>query len=127
MMTKAQVKVFEELLKDPKFAGKKQLKHLLWRNTTEPKYKKGDCFLVSDPGHRIYGHPVRNFKGKVLSTSSFINEEEYRYELELVVQCDGKEYTTKAYKYESELTVRCDGNVTVIGEPKTDCPECMDL
>lgn len=126
-MTNKQIKVLEELLQDEGFKGKKMLRHLLWRNTTEPKYKKGDCFLVSDPGHRIYGHPVKNFKAKVLSASSFINEEEYQYELEMVVQCDGEEYTTKAYKYESELTVKCQGNVTVIGEPKTDCPECTDL
>ena len=33
MLTKEQVKVFEECLKDPKFKGKKFLKNLLWVNT----------------------------------------------------------------------------------------------
>lgn len=127
MMTKAQVKVFEDCLADPKFKGKKFLKNLLWCNTTEPKYKKGDCFKVSDHGHRVYGVPVRNFGSKIVDITSSIQEEEYRYEMDMLIKCNGKEITVKAYKYESELIVRAEDNVTVIGEPKTNCPECLDI
>ena len=125
MMTKEQVKVFEECLKDPKFKGKKFLKNLLWVNTTEPKYRKDDCFKVSDPGHRVYGVPVRNFSARIVEITSSIREEEYRYELEMLVKCNDKELTVKAYKYESELIVRADDNVNNIEEPKSDCPECL--
>lgn len=127
MLTKEQVKVFEECLKDPKFKGKKFLKNLLWVNTTEPKYQKGECFRVSDPGHRVYGVPVRNFGAKIVEITSSIREEEYRYELEMLIKCNGKEMTVKAYKYESELIVRADDNVTVIGDPKNDCPEALGV
>ena len=52
-MNKKQITVFKELLADPNFKGKKSLEHLLWLNTTEPKYKEGDCFKVTDHGHTI--------------------------------------------------------------------------
>ena len=48
-MTKSQIKIFEELLASEDFKGKKQLKHLLWLNTAAPKFKIGDCFIVTDP------------------------------------------------------------------------------
>lgn len=125
-MTKEQLTVLEDLMKDQKFKGKKQLKHLIWLNTVEPKFKVGDCFLVTDLDHKIYGHPVKDFKGKIIGILSFRDYEEYRYELELVVECNGQKYTTKAYKDENELTTRCNGNVTVVGEKKSSVAECID-
>ena len=41
-MNTAQIKVMEELLNDKDFRGKEDLKHLIWLNTTEPKFKVGD-------------------------------------------------------------------------------------
>ena len=40
-MNKQQIKVFEELLRDPNFKGKKTLENLLWLNTSKPKFKTG--------------------------------------------------------------------------------------
>lgn len=127
MLTKAQVKVFEDCLADPKFKGKKFLKNLLWTNTTEPKYKKGECFKVSDRGHRVYGIQVMNFGAKIVGITSSITEEEYRYELEMLIKCNGQETTAMVYKYESELTVKADNNITVIGNPINNYPESLEI
>ena len=127
MLTKEQIKIFEECLNSPGFKGKKHLKHLLWCNTVQPKFKKGECFKVSDYGHRVYGVPVRNFGAMIVDVTSSIVEEEYRYELEMLIKCNGKETTVKVYKYESELIERTEDNVTVIGTPKNDCPESLEF
>lgn len=128
-MKKSQIKVFEELLQDKDFRGKKALRHLLWLNTVKPKFNEGDCFKVSDSGHRVYGYPVRDFNAKVISIGSFFNENEWRYELEAYVECDGKTTTTKVYKYESELirAKKCADNVNVLGEAKSTAVESLDV
>lgn len=41
-MNATQIQVLNELLIDKDFKGKAELKHLLWLNTTEPKFKVGD-------------------------------------------------------------------------------------
>lgn len=115
-MTKQQIKVFEDLLKDKDFQGKKALKHLLWLNTSTPKFKPGDCFIVSDPGHSIGGFPVRNFRAKVVKISSWRDEEDWFYALEASVEINGKQTTVQVHKYESDLqrAERCEDNVNVL-------------
>lgn len=127
MMTQEQIKVFEELLASKETKGKKSLRHLLWLNTTEPKFQIGECFEVTDRGHRIYGYPVKDFKAKITAISCWRDEEEYRYELEAEIECDGKKTTTKVYKYESELTKSCDGNKNILGEAKSEHADTLDI
>ena len=115
-MTKQQIKVFEELLKDKDFKGKKALKHLLWLNTSKPKFKVGDCFIVSDPGHRIGNFPVKDFKAKIIEISSWRDEEDWFYHLECFVEINGRQTTTNVHKYETDLdrAIRCEDNVNVL-------------
>lgn len=115
-MTKQQIKVFEDLLKDKSFVGKKSLKHLLWLNTSTPKYKEGDCFIVSDHGHSVFGVPVKNFRAKIIRVSSWRDEEDWFYTLEASVERNGKQITTTISKYESDLNraKTCEDNVNVL-------------
>lgn len=128
-MTKTQIKVFEELLASEGFKGKKSLKHLLWLNTVEPKYKIGECFAVTDPGHSVYGYPVRNLKGKVTKVSSFRDFEEYQYEVELDVTTGDKHQLVNCYFGENKMNTfeRCKDNVNVLGDPKNDAAEALDV
>lgn len=128
-MTKAQIKMFEELLVSEDFKGKKALKHLLWLNTVEPKFKMGDCFVVTDPGHSVYGYPVRNLKAKVTGIKSWRDSEEYQYEVELDVTTGDKHQLVKCYFGENKLGTfgRCTDNVNVLGEPKNDFAESDDV
>lgn len=115
-MKKSQIKVFEELLQDESFRGKKQLKHLLWLNTSEQKFKKGDCFIVSDPGHIVYGHPVKNFKAKVGKVTAWNGQEGWYYHLVMEIECNGKKTQVEVYKYEQELerAKRCKDNINIL-------------
>lgn len=128
-MTKSQIKVFEELLASEDFKGKKSLKHLLWLNTVEPKYKMGECFIVTDPGHSVYGYPVRNLKGKVTKISAWRDSEEYQYEVELDVTTGDKNQLVKCYFGENKMNTfgRCSDNVNVLGEPKNKYAEACDV
>lgn len=115
-MKKAQIKVFEELLQDPNFKGKQQLKHLLWLNTTEPKFKEGDCFKVTDHGHTIGGYPVKDFNAKIVKSYAFKTDNEWRYEMEMAIEYNGKHTTSMVYKTESDLLIRCDDNKNILGK-----------
>lgn len=119
-MTNEQIKVFEELLADETFKGKQQLKHLLWLNTSKPQLDVGDCFIVSDRGHKIYGHHVSNFKAKVVRIYSWKDSEEWQYELSMDVECEGKTTTSMVYKTETELlrAEQCIGNKNILGDAK---------
>ena len=113
MLTAAQKKVFETLLADKDFRGKDSLRHLLWLNTSNPKYAVGECYLVTDPGHSIFGQPVRNFRGKIIKVRCWRDTFEYSYELEGVVRsANGKEVTTKYFIRESEIGKPCEDNIT---------------
>lgn len=103
MLTKGQINTFNKLLEDPDFKGKKQLRHLLWLNTTKPKFAVGDCFFVTDPGHRLFGYPIRDFKAKIVEIKSWINEEEWFYSLEIEAECNGQTITAHCGKRECEL------------------------
>lgn len=116
-MTKEQINVFETLLKDKDFIGKKSLKHLLWLNTSKPKFDIGDCFIVSDPGHRVFNFPVKDFKAKIIKVSSWRDEEDWFYTLEASVEYNGNQITITVHKYETDLwqSKSCEDNVNVLG------------
>lgn len=103
MLTKGQINTFNKLLEDPDFKGKKQLRHLLWLNTTKPKFAVGDCFFVTDPGHRLFGFPVKDFKAKIVEIKSWMNTNEWFYSLEMEAEYNGKTITAHCGKMESEL------------------------
>lgn len=128
-MTKGQINTFNKLLEDPNFKGKKHLRHLLWLNTSKPKFKVGDCFEVTDPGHKLFGYPVKDFKAKIVEIKSWINEEEWFYSLEIEAECDGEIITAHCGKYERDLTrsKKCKDNKNILGEKKTEHPESMDF
>lgn len=115
-MNKKQIAVFKELLADPDFKGKKSLEHLLWLNTTEPKYKVGECFKVTDPGHSYAGYPIRNCNGKIVKSYCFKTENEWYYELELDIEVNGRQGTSKVFTAESNLNVRCEDNKNILGK-----------
>ena len=118
-MKKSEIKVFEALLKDVDFKGKDQLKWLLWRNTTEPKFKVGDCYRASGRGQSVWGHPVRDFKAKIKKAYCYKTEMAWYYEMEAVCICDGKEHTTIIYTAEYSMGKACDGNVNELASPKS--------
>jgi hypothetical protein len=126
-MTKAQIKAFEELIANGDFRGRKELKHLLWLNTTTPKYNVGDCFLVTDYAHRIYGHQVVNFKAKIVKISTWRDTNEYFYHLEMICKCNGKTITSPANAYESELRTKCADNVNILGEAKSKLEDACEV
>lgn len=119
-MKKSQIKVFEELLADPNFKGKKQLEWLLWCNTSTPKYKVGESFKVTDRGHSVFGYAVKDFKATVKNVTCFINAKMWRYELEAYCKCGSRETTTKIYVDEDEIGAKCDDNINVLGEAKNE-------
>ena len=116
MMNQEQIKVFNELLETPNFKGKKQLKHLLWLNSTQPKFKEGDCFVISDGGHSVFGKPVEEFKAKITVVTSFKSRDEWFYHLEMVAKYKGKTVESNAYKYEGELerAERAEDNINIL-------------
>ena len=126
-MKKSQIKVFEELLNDESFKGKNQLKHLLWLNTSKPKHKIGDCFYVSDPSHRVYGHPVRDFKAKIVGVKAFAFDEDWHYELEMEVECGGKKTISKEYALERDLVKKCKDNRNVLNDPKSKHADSIEV
>ena len=116
MMNQEQIKVFEELLQAPNFIGKMQLRHLLWVNSTQPKFKEGDCFVISSNGHDVFGKPVEDFKAKITVVTSFKSRDEWFYHLEMVARYKGKMVVSNAYKYESELerAERAEDNINIL-------------
>lgn len=122
-MKKSQIKVFEELLQDKDFKGKKSLRHLLWLNTVEPKYKIGQFVKVTNYDHRIYGRPVVDFKAKIIEHRSFINDNQWHYTLEMEVTCNGKTKTFNEYAPEHNIKggVRNNKNVLTAKDGVEDC------
>lgn len=120
-MKNSQIKVFEELLQDESFKGKQQLKHLLWLNTNKPKFKAGDCFVVSDRGVKVFGYPVIDFKAKIDKVTAWKDKEEWYYHMTMNVMCGEKSLEVSAYKYESELlkAEQCADNKNVLGDTKS--------
>ena len=127
-MKKSQIKVFEDLLADDTFKGKQQLKHLLWLNTSKPKFKAGDCFVVSDKGVKVFGYPVIDFKAKIDKVTAWKDKEEWYYHLTMDVVCGEKSLEVSVYKYENELlsVTQCTDNKNILGDTKDIYPSTID-
>lgn len=127
-MTNEQIKVFNELLADDTFKGKPQLKHLLWLNTNKPKYKVGDCFVISDRGVKVFGYPVIDFKAKIDKVTAWKDKEEWYYHLTMYVVCGDKTLEVSAYKYENELlrAEQCSDNKNILGDKKSEHASTID-
>lgn len=104
-MTEEQIAVFEELLNNADFKGKKTLHHLLWLNTVAPKFEVGDTVMIKGDGsHRIWDKPVRRAIGTVKEVSTFITGNDYHYCVECVYEKNGKQYTANEYGGEADIT-----------------------
>jgi len=111
-MTNEQIKVFEELLKDDSFKGKSSLKHLLWRNTTQPKYKEGDRVIVTDRSTSVWGNRVENFVGVIKKCFTYAEQDEYRYGIDIPVINGTK--TIMAYTALDEHEIKpCNVDITI--------------
>ena len=77
----------------------------------------------------MYGYPIRNLKGKVTKIQSFRDEEAYHYEVELDVRTGDKQQNVHCYLGEETLrnAKRCTDNVNVLGEPKNNAAEALDV
>lgn len=126
-MKKSQIKVFEELLQDKDFKGKKSLKHLLWLNTVKPKYEIGQFVKVTNYAHRIYGHQVINFKAKVIEHRSYNHTNEWFYTLEMEVTCDGKTKTFEEYAPESDIKGGVRNNKNVLTSKNGEFDDCLSV
>lgn len=126
-MNSTQIKVFEELLASKDFKGKKQLEHLLWLNTSKPKFAIGDCFKVTDLRRKIYGYPVKDFNAKIVKVYSFRDDNQWRYEMEMEIECGDKKTVSKHYSAESNLLNKCEGNKNLLGDPKSDAVEVTNI
>lgn len=120
-MTEAQLKVLQELQKDPEFKGQAQLKHLIWLNTVAPKYQVGNSFLVTSAGQRIFGVPVRNFRATVTEAYSFKNEEKWYYRLTAHVESGDRKTDSLICLPEEMIGSKVDNNINIV-QGKTDAP-----
>lgn len=129
-MNKRDIKILERMIADPDIKGKGSLRKVLWLNTVKPKYKVGDCYKVTDPGHRVYGVPIKDFRAKV-------ERIEYRWDVSVqygrvvyvmtahVVNGD-KEMDANIYMAEYSIGRKVKDNVNVI-EGKDKYPESIDV
>lgn len=127
LLTKAERTALEKLLAEKDLRGRNQLRHVIWLNSTKPKYKKGDCFKVTDRSRRFFGVPAVNVNGRIKDIYNFRDEEVYRYELEVhIVNSDGRETTSTICVPEFELRVKAKNNEnTIDGSGKY--ADCMDV
>lgn len=121
-MKKSQIKALEQLIADENVKGKNYLNYVLWLNTSQPKFKIGDCFKVTDRGHSICGYPIKNFNAKIIKIkpSAFLRKD-WDYTFELIVRHNGKEHIVTVYKLESDLMnqERCADNINILDEANT--------
>ncbi len=111
LLTKAERTVLERLLEDESFRGKKSLKHLIWMNSTKPKFKVGECFKVTDRAMSFFGVRAVNINARIKSVECFRDCFEYRYSLEAhIVNKDGRETMSMMYADESDLRVKVKNN-----------------
>lgn len=115
-MTQEQIKVFKELVNDVNFKGRDALDYLLWRNTTQAQFKKGQCFIVSDSSRKILSKPARNFKAKIIKVYSHRNIKEWRYDLEAEVTRGDRSIISTFHYTETELQTaqECKDNINIL-------------
>jgi hypothetical protein len=90
MMNANQINVFKELLADPGFKGKKALEHLLWLNTSEPKFKPMQIVTIKSKG----------IIARVVEAKAYKTANEWFYTLEVIKD---DEIVRDVYALESDL------------------------
>lgn len=65
-MTKSELNTLQKLMEKENIKGKKLLDQFIWLNTLKPKYGIGNYYIITDIGHKIYGVPIQNKKGKLI-------------------------------------------------------------
>ena len=113
-MTKTELNTLQKLIEKEDTKGKKLLERVIWLNTTSAKYNVGDFVKFTDLGHRIYGVPVKDFKGKVKEVMSNSQNKTYNYEIEIDVTAEDKHLTTKCFISESSISGKVRSNKNVI-------------
>lgn len=84
-MTKKQLETLNDLMKDENIKGKKSLDWFIFLNTSEPLFKEGDCFYITEPRKRIYGNDVIDIKAKIKRIYHFRGEKKHLYELVAII------------------------------------------
>lgn len=129
-MTPTQIKTLNQLLEDPSFKGKKQLKYLLWMNTSKPRFKIGDCFKITEHGRTIYGYPVRDFKAKITEVKPYgLMVHEYQYTLQMEITCGDKHYVANSYIPEKVMGSfqKCKDNKNTLPDPRSEHSDEMEV
>lgn len=114
-MTKSELNTLQKLMEKEDIKGKKLLEQFIWLNTTKPKYTIGNCYIITDIGHRIYGVPIENKKAKLIEIRNILSEKQYLYKFELEFETtDGRHLTSTAYTIERYIGRRVSDNHNVI-------------
>lgn len=103
LLTANEKKVFEKLLDDPEFKGKKLLQHLYWMNSSIPKFKIGDVVRFTSTGTKIYGKPLINVVGTISNILCPNGMNYYCYELDCNFEVPNNIYNTRDYICEDSL------------------------
>lgn len=114
-MTKSELNTLQKLMEKEDTKGKKLLDKFIWLNTAKPKYAVGNYYIITDIGHRVYGVPVENKKGKLIGVRSILIEKQYLYEFELEFETtDGRHLTSTACVTEKYIGKTVHDNHNVI-------------
>lgn len=114
-MTKTELNTLQKLMRKEDTKGKKLLERVIWLNTTSPKYAIGDCYLITDRGHRVYGVPVMNMKGKIIHVHSNSMGKTYQYYVELnIVSNSGIHDVIKVCIQENDIGKKVNDNINKI-------------
>lgn len=113
-MKKSQLNALNKMMEDPDVKGKKLIDRVIWLNTVKPKYKVGDCYEVTDPGHRIYDVPVRNFKARIEEVQKWSADKLIQYKLVAHVKSGSKEGDFTIHVLEGGIGKKVKGNNNVV-------------
>lgn len=114
-MTKSELNTLQKLMEKEDIKGKKLLDQFIWLNTSKPKYEIDNYYEVTDIGHRIYGVPIENKKGKLIEIKHISSEKKYVYVFELEFETtDARHLTSTAYVTERYIGRRVRDNQNII-------------
>lgn len=118
-MTKEQKEALTKLLSDEGIKGKELIKRVLWLNDSSPKFNVGDCYKVTDRGHRLYGNEIVNFNGKIveITRSKFANEFVYKFEV-IAKLNEEKECVSSSFIRESVIGEKADDNINYVEDKR---------
>ena len=114
-MTKSELNTLQKLMEKEDIKGKKLLDQFIWLNTSKPKYSIGNYYIITDIGHKIYGVPMQNIKGKLIKIINMSPEKQYLYKFELEFETtDGRHLTSIACITERHIGRRARDNQNII-------------